>query len=67
MGSGPGAKLEGDWWVWKSTLGTVLELVLGDSGVTVSPWTLCRGKTCLTLGKTAGPPIHVRPCPKGGG
>ncbi len=62
MDPGPGAKLEGEWWVWVPKLPPVPELVLGDSGATVSPWTLCSGATCVKLGRKPGPAIHVRPC-----
>ncbi len=63
MDPGPGAVLQDGWWVWKPTLPAVPELLLGDSGATVSPWTLCSGAKCLTLGAEPGPPIEIRPCP----
>lgn len=66
MDPGQGAVLRDGWWVWKPRLAPVPELVLGDSGATVSPWTLCTGGTCLELGRKPGPPIHIRPCKKGG-
>lgn len=62
MDPGPGAVLRDGWWVWRPVLPEVPELLLGDSGATVSPWTLCTGATCLTLGAKAGPPIRIRPC-----
>ncbi|MBI1217148.1 MAG: DUF1850 domain-containing protein [Rhodobacteraceae bacterium] len=66
MDPGEGAKLVDGWWVWKPTLPPLPELILGDSGATVSPWTLCTGTTCMALGQKPGPAIHIRPCGKDG-
>ncbi|MCS0504831.1 DUF1850 domain-containing protein [Ancylobacter mangrovi] len=69
MDPGEGARLEGEWWVWKPTLGPVPELVLAASGATVGGWHLCEGAwpgtECRTLGASAGAPIHVQPCEAG--
>lgn len=66
MDPGPGAVLEGGWWVWHPTLPPVPELLLGDSGATVSPWTFCTGGACMALGAEPGPPIRLRPCAAAG-
>ncbi|MCS0496822.1 DUF1850 domain-containing protein [Ancylobacter sp. MQZ15Z-1] len=69
MDPGEGARLEGEWWVWKPTLGPVPELVLAASGATVGGWHLCEGgwpgSACRTLGASAGAPIRVRTCEAG--
>lgn len=62
MDPGPGAKLVGNWWVWVPDLRPIHELILGDSGATISPWTLCTGADCVKLGQKPGAPIHIRPC-----
>lgn len=66
MDPGPGAKLEGDWWVWKPTLGPLPQVVLAASGATVGGWHLCYGgwpgTDCETLGAKEGAPIVLRPC-----
>lgn len=66
MDPGPGAQLEGDWWVWTPTLGPVPQIVLAASGATVGGWHLCHGgwpgSDCRTLGAKQGAPIVLRPC-----
>ncbi len=69
MDPGPGAKLEGDWWVWVPTLGPQPQIVLAASGATVSGWSLCKGafpgRDCQVLGAEREAPIVVKPCGPG--
>lgn len=66
----PDAILKDGAFVYTPHVPPIPDLVLGSSGATVSGWQLCpKGGACVTLGKTEGPPIHVRECspaePKG--
>ena len=71
MDPGPGATLQGDWWVWTPTLAPLPQVVLAASGATVGGWHLCPGRwpghDCRVLGAKAAAPIVLRPCAKGDG
>lgn len=62
MDPGEGARLEGDWWVWKPSLPPQQKLVLASSGATVSAWTVCSGNICQSVGGEAGEPVEIRRC-----
>jgi hypothetical protein len=49
-----GAVLDDGWWVYAPKVAPLPRLVLAASGATVSGWSLCAGKDCLTLGAKAG-------------
>lgn len=63
MEPGPNAVLIDGWWVWKSYLPPMPELVLAASGTTPSAWRLCDGNNCREVGATSGDPVTLRPCP----
>jgi hypothetical protein len=65
MEPGPGAALEGDWWVWEIEGLQVPELRLAASGATGGGWQLCADGTCHELGATPGEPVVVAPCGRG--
>lgn len=62
MDPGEGAVLKDGWWVWRPKLPPVAHLALAASGATLSPWTLCAGDECLTLGVKLGETAMVAPC-----
>ena len=62
MDPGPGARLEGDWWVWEPDLAPVTELTLAVSGATGGGWTLCDGPICQEIGAEPGTPLRLAPC-----
>jgi hypothetical protein len=64
MDPGPGAVLEGGWWVWVPDLAPVPEIRLAASGATVGGWRLCADGTCRDLGVTPGGGIRLAPCPE---
>ena len=59
-GSGAGIDLPADaiWsdgrWTYQPRLPPVESLTLAASGMTVTPWTLCTGRRCMTLGAESG-------------
>lgn len=66
MDPGPGATLQGNWWVWTPDLPPLPQLVLAASGATVSGWSICDGTwpgtDCRVVGAESGEAIRVRPC-----
>lgn len=63
MDPGPGAILEGGWWLWRPDLGPVPELRLAASGATGGGWRLCADGRCRDLGVAPGDGIRLAPCP----
>lgn len=63
---GPGAVLEGGWWVWHPEGPPLPALVLAASGATRAGWTLCAAGRCRELGAAPGAPLVLAPCPAGG-
>lgn len=63
MDPGPGAVLEGDWWVWTPDLAPLPGITLAASGATGGGWTLCADGTCREIGKDAGAALRLAPCP----
>ncbi|AXC49626.1 DUF1850 domain-containing protein [Paracoccus suum] len=61
MEPGDGAVLRGGWWVWPVGR-PVPEVVLAASGTTGAGWRLCVDAGCVSLGATAGAPVHLAPC-----
>lgn len=63
MDPGPGAVLQDGWWIWSPELPPQQELVLAASGATDGGWSICDAVRCHEIGKAAGGPIPLRPCP----
>lgn len=62
MDPGPGARLEGGWWVWVPDLPPQPALMLAASGATGAGWRLCSAGTCHDVGAVPGAPVRVAPC-----
>ncbi|MEZ5780014.1 MAG: DUF1850 domain-containing protein [Paracoccaceae bacterium] len=63
MDPGPGARLEGGWWVWTPDVPPVPSLVLAASGTTQGGWRICVEGACREIGAASGEAVIVRPCP----
>jgi hypothetical protein len=62
MDPGPGARLEGGWWVWLPDLPPQPALVLAASGATGAGWVLCADGTCHEVGAAPGAGLRIAPC-----
>lgn len=62
MEPGDDARLEDGWWVWTPDGPPLTKLVLAASG-TAGGWRLCHDGGCRLIGRDAGAPIVIAPCP----
>jgi hypothetical protein len=67
MDPGEGARIEGKWWVWHPDLPPQRELLLSNSGTTVSGWTICGAGQCTAIPADFAGTVRLFPCETGSG
>jgi hypothetical protein len=67
MDPGEGARRIGNWWVWHPDLPTQREIVLSNSGSTVSGWNICGSGQCTAIPREFTGTVRLYPCEAGSG